>query len=102
MFSGAVRAVFRKKKGFGFVKILHWLLLALFSAAAAFTRLRLLAAGFDANGLPVPMDLNTMALPAVLIVAAVIALVMARRYPRSASCAAAWTYTLPLTAPRLP
>ena len=81
IFSGAVRAVFRKRKGFGFVKILHWLLLALFSAAAAFTRLRLLAAGFDANGLPVPMDLNTMALPAVLIVAAVIALVMARRYP---------------------
>ena len=35
MFSGAVRAVFRKKKGFGFVKILHWLLLVLFSAAAA-------------------------------------------------------------------
>ena len=81
IFSGAVRAVFRKRKGFGFVKILHWLLLALFSAAAAFARLRLLAAGFDANGLPVPMDLNTMALPAVLIVAAVIALVMARRYP---------------------
>ena len=81
IFSGAVRAVFRKRKGFGFVKILHWLLLALFSAAAAFARLRLLAAGFDANGLPVPMDLNTMALPAVLIVAAVIVLVMARRYP---------------------
>ena len=81
IFSGAVRAVFRKRKGFGFVKILHWLLLALFSAAAAFARLRLLAAGFDANGLPVPMNLNTMALPAVLIVAAVIVLVMARRYP---------------------
>ena len=81
IFSGAVRAVFRKRKGFGFVKILHWLLLALFSAAAAFARLRLLAAGFDANGLPVPMDLNTMALPAVLIVAAVIVFVMARRYP---------------------
>ena len=70
MFSGAVRAVFRKKKGFGFVKILHWLLLVLFSAAAALARLRLLAVGFDADGLPVPMDLNTMALPAVLIVAA--------------------------------
>lgn len=81
MFSGAVRAVFRKKKGFGFVKILHWLLLVLFSAAAALARLRLLAVGFDADGLPVPMDLNTMALPAVLIVAAVIALIMARRYP---------------------
>ena len=81
MFSGAVRAIFRKKKGFGFVKILHWLLLVLFSAAAALARLRLLAVGFDADGLPVPMDLNTMALPAVLIVAAVIALIMARRYP---------------------
>ena len=81
MFSGAVRAVFRKKKGFGFVKILHWLLLVLFSAAAALARLRLLAVGFDADGLPVPMDLNTMALPAVLVVAAVIALIMARRYP---------------------
>ena len=81
MFSGAVCAVFRKKKGFGFVKILHWLLLVLFSAAAALARLRLLAVGFDADGLPVPMDLNTMALPAVLIVAAVIALIMARRYP---------------------
>ena len=81
MFSGAVCAVFRKKKGFGFVKILHWLLLVLFSAAAALVRLRLLSVGFDADGLPVPMDLNTMALPAVLIVAAVIALIMARRYP---------------------
>lgn len=81
MFSGAVRVVFRKKKGFGFVKILHWLLLVLFSAAAALARLRLLAVGFDADGLPVPMDLNTMALPAVLIVAAVIAVIMARRYP---------------------
>ena len=81
MFSGAVRAVFRKKKGFGFVKILHWLLLALFSAAAALARLRLLAVGFDADGLPVPMDLNTMALPAVLVVAAVVAVIMARRYP---------------------
>ena len=77
MFSGAVRAVFRKKKGFGFVKILHWLLLVLFSAAAALARLRLLAVGFDADGLPVPMDLNTM----VLVVAAVIAVIMARRYP---------------------
>jgi len=65
MFSGAVRAIFRKKKGFGFVKILHWLLLVLFSAAAALARLRLLAVGFDADGLPVPMDL----------------LIMARRYP---------------------
>ena len=81
MFSGAVRAVFRKKKGFGFVKILHWLLLVLFSAAAALARLRLLAVGFDADGLPVPMDLNTMVLPAVLVVAAVIAVIMARRYP---------------------
>ena len=79
MFSGAVRAVFRKKKGFGFVKILHWLLLVLFSAALA--RLRLPAVGFDADGLPVPMDLNTMVLPAVLVVAAVIAVIMARRYP---------------------
>ena len=76
MFSGAVRAVFRKKKGFGFVKILHWLLLVLFSAATALARLRLLAVGFDADGLPVPMDLNAMALPAVLIVAAVIAVIM--------------------------
>ena len=81
MFSGAVRAVFRKKKGFGFVKILHWLLLVLFSAAAALARLRLLAVGFDADGLPVPMDLNTMVLPVVLVVAAVIAVIMARRYP---------------------
>ena len=81
MFSGAVRAVFRKKKGFGFVKILHWLLLVLFSATAALARLRLLAVGFDADGLPVPMDLNTMVLPAVLVVAAVIAVIMARRYP---------------------
>ena len=81
MFSGAVRAVFRKKKGFGFVKILHWLLLVLFSAAAALARLRLPAVGFDADGLPVPMDLNTMVLPAVLVVAAVIAVIMARRYP---------------------
>ena len=81
MFSGAVRAVFRKKKGFGFVKILHWLLLVLFSAAAALARLRLLAVGFDADGLPVPMDLNTMVLPAVLVVAAVIAVIMAQRYP---------------------
>ena len=81
MFSGAVRAVFRKKKGFGFVKILHWLLLVLFSAAAALARLRLLAVGFDADGLPVPMDLNTMVLPAVFVVAAVIAVIMARRYP---------------------
>ena len=81
MFSGAVRAVFRKKKGFGFVKILHWLLLVLFSATAALARLRLLAVGFDADGLPVPMDLNTMVLPAVFVVAAVIAVIMARRYP---------------------
>ena len=101
MFSGAVRAVFRKKKGFGFVKILHWLLLVLFSAAAALARLRLLAVGFDADGLPVPMDLNAMALPAVLIVAAVIAVIMAQRYPLSASCAAAWISTSPLTARRL-
>ena len=76
----ALCAVFRKKKGFGFVKILHWLLLALFSAAAALARLRLLAVGFDADGLPVPMDFNTMALPAVLIVGGFLA--VAWRYGR--------------------
>ena len=63
------------------MKILHWLLLVLFSAAAALSLLRLLSVRFDADGLPVPMDLNTMVLPAVLVVAAVIAVIMARRYP---------------------
>ena len=81
MRSGAACAVFRKKKGFGFVKILHWLLLALFSAAAVLARLRLLAVGFGADGLPVPMNLSTAALPAVLVIAAAIAVIMARRYP---------------------
>ena len=66
MFSGAVRAVFRKKKGFGFVKILHWLLLVLFSAAAALARLRLLAVGFDADGKQMESTAEASVSPVIL------------------------------------
>ena len=63
------------------MKILQWLLLAIFSAAAVFLRLRLLAAGFDADGLPVPMNLETMALPALLAAAALVFFLLGRRLP---------------------
>ena len=63
------------------MKILQWLLLALFSAAAAFLRLRLLAVGFDAAGLPTAMSLDTLALPALLAVAALVFFLLARKLP---------------------
>lgn len=63
------------------MKILQWLLLALFSAAAAFLRLRLLASGFDADGLPSAMSLDTLALPMLLAVAALVFFLLARKLP---------------------
>lgn len=63
------------------MKLLHWLLLMLFSAAAVVLRLRLILTGFDADGLPVPMDLNTLALPVLLAAAALVFVLLARRLP---------------------
>ena len=51
------------RKALILMKLLHWILIAILSAAAAFCRLRLLAFGFDESGMPVPADLNTLALP---------------------------------------
>ncbi len=70
-----------KKKGFDVVKIVHWITLALFSAAAALLRIRLLALGFDETGLPVAMDIETLALPALLAAAAVVTVLLSRRLP---------------------
>lgn len=70
-----------KKKGFDVVKIVHWITLALFSAAAVLLRIRLLALGFDETGLPVAMDFETLALPALLVLAAVVTVLLSRRLP---------------------
>ena len=70
-----------KKKGFDVVKIVHWITLALFSAAAVLLRIRLLALGFDAAGLPSAMNLETLALPALLVLAAVVTALLSRRLP---------------------
>lgn len=70
-----------KKKGFDVVKIVQWVLAALFSAAAALLRIRLIATGFDENGLPTAMDIDTLALPAFLVLAAVVMVLLARRLP---------------------
>ncbi len=70
-----------KKKGFDVVKIVQWVLAALFSAAAALLRIRLIATGFDENGLPAAMDIDTLALPAFLVLAAVVMVLLARRLP---------------------
>ena len=77
-FSGAAGP---KKKGFDVVKIVHWITLALFSAAAVLLRIRLLALGFDETGLPVAMDFETLALPALLVLAAVVTVLLSRRLP---------------------
>ena len=49
------------------MKIVHWIMLALFSAAAGLLRLGLLSHGFDESGLPVAMNVETLALPALLV-----------------------------------
>lgn len=72
--------VFLKWKGIDTVKKLNWLLLILFSAAAAFLRILDLHTGFDAAGLPVGGKAS-LALPLVLIVAAAIFPLLARSYP---------------------
>ena len=63
------------------MKIVHWITLALFSAAAVLLRIRLLALGFDAAGLPSAMNLETLALPALLVLAAVVTALLSRRLP---------------------
>lgn len=69
------------RKALILMKLLHWILIALLSAAAAFCRLRLLAFGFDESGMPVPADLNTLALPVLLAAAALALALLARRLP---------------------
>ena len=75
------------------MKILHWLLLVLFSAAAAFLRLRLLLTGFDEEGLPVPLDLNVLLLPILLVAAALTFVLLARKLPAQRTlCAGMGSY----------
>ena len=59
------------------MKKLDAVLLVLFSAAAAFLRISSLRTGFDDTGLPVG-GFASLALPLVLIVAAVIFVLLAR------------------------
>ena len=56
-------------------------MLALFSAAAGLLRLGLLSHGFDESGLPVAMNVETLALPALLVLAAVVMALLAHRLP---------------------
>ena len=70
------------------MKIVHWIMLALFSAAAGLLRLGLLSHGFDESGLPVAMNVETLALPALLVLAAVVMALLAHRLPaRRGLCA---------------
>ena len=62
------------------MKTLNWLLLILFSAAAAFLRMLELRTGFDEAGLPVG-GTASLTLPLVLIVAAAVFVLLARSYP---------------------
>lgn len=63
------------------MKIVHWIMVALFSAAAVLLRLGLLAHGFDESGLPVAMNAQTLALPVLLAAAVVVTVLLARRLP---------------------
>ena len=63
------------------MKIVHWIMVALFSAAAVLLRLGLLAHGFDESGLPAAMNAQTLALPVLLAAAAVVTVLLARRLP---------------------
>ena len=63
------------------MKIVHWIMLALFSAAAGLLRLGLLSHGFDESGLPVAMNVETLALPALLVLVAVVMVLLAHRLP---------------------
>ena len=63
------------------MKIGHWIMVALFSAAAVLLRLGLLAHGFDESGLPAAMNAQTLALPVLLAAAAVVTVLLARRLP---------------------
>ena len=58
----------------------NWLLLILFSAAAAFLRILELCTGFDGAGLPVG-GFASLALPLMLIAAAAAFVLLARAYP---------------------
>lgn len=62
------------------VKILCWVLLIPFAALACFARL-LLWGTFDAEGMPLPLSAESLAMPALLAVAAVIFFLLARRLP---------------------
>lgn len=62
------------------MKKLNWLLLLLFSAAAVFLRILEVRTGFDEAGLPVG-GTASLALPLVLITAAVVFVLLARSYP---------------------
>ena len=75
------------------MKLLHWLLLVLFSAAAAFLRLRLLLTGFDEEGLPVPLGRGALLLPILLAAAALTFVLLARRLPAQRTlCAGMGSY----------
>ncbi|MDO4812055.1 MAG: hypothetical protein Q3995_00845 [Eubacteriales bacterium] len=63
------------------MKKMYWLLLALFSAAAAFLRTEHLRTGFDADGLALHGCLPAIALPITLLLAAAVFLLLCRRYP---------------------
>ena len=87
------------------MKIVHWIMVALFSAAAVLLRLGLLAHGFDESGLPVAMNAQTLALPVLLVVqpkGVSITLAAELRGLLQFRSARGWTSTLTLSAPRLP
>ena len=82
------------RKALILMKLLHWILIALLSAAAAFCRLRLLAFGFDESGMPVHADLNTLALPVLLAAAALaMMLVVLGCFTQMASAAASLVFS---------
>lgn len=62
------------------MKIVNWLLLIPFAALAYAARMQLWAS-FDAEGLPLPLSLSSLAMPLLLAVAAVVFFLLARKLP---------------------
>lgn len=62
------------------MKLLNWILLFVSAALACFARLQLWGT-FDADALPLPLSPESLALPMLLVVAAVVFFLLARRLP---------------------
>lgn len=62
------------------MKILQWVLLIPFVVLAYFARMQLWGT-FDAEGMPLPLSLASLAMPALLAVAVVVFFLLARRLP---------------------